>query len=192
MTSARLMERRLPAGAFHQFAPLDAPPFMRRFFAHWRPDLGLIAESEIWPNMIVEAAARRAAGDGQCAHECAFVSRAGAAPKFIARAARTLRADSGPERDDAERLDALGAREVQVIGNLKYDAPAPPADRRELAELSGLISGRQIWIAASTHDGEERAAAKRTPTRQALSRRADADRAAPSRARRSDRGAAAS
>ena len=55
VTSARLMERRLPAGAFHQFAPLDAPPFMRRFFAHWRPDLGLIAESEIWPNMIVEA-----------------------------------------------------------------------------------------------------------------------------------------
>ncbi len=56
VTSARLMARRLPPRAQHQFAPLDAPSFIRRFFAHWRPDLGLIAESEIWPNMIVEAA----------------------------------------------------------------------------------------------------------------------------------------
>ena len=56
VTSARLMQQRLPAGAMHQFAPLDTPAFMRRFFEHWRPDLGLIAESEIWPNMVVEAA----------------------------------------------------------------------------------------------------------------------------------------
>ena len=55
LTSARLMASRLPPRAQHQFAPLDAPPFFRRFFAHWRPDLGLIAESEIWPNMIYEA-----------------------------------------------------------------------------------------------------------------------------------------
>ncbi len=59
VTSARLMTRRLPAKALHQFAPLDAPQFFRRFFRHWRPDLGLIAESEIWPNMIVEAARAR-------------------------------------------------------------------------------------------------------------------------------------
>src|SRR5580704_14582346 len=59
---------------------------------------------------------------------------------------------------DAERLAQLGARAPQVIGNMKFDAPAPPADRRELAELSGLVSGRRLWIAASTHPGEERAA----------------------------------
>jgi 3-deoxy-D-manno-octulosonic-acid transferase len=46
VTSARLLARRLPPGALHQFAPLDTPGFMRRFFAHWRPDLALIAESE--------------------------------------------------------------------------------------------------------------------------------------------------
>lgn len=55
VTSARLLAQRLPAGAVHQFAPLDAPGFMRRFFAHWRPDLALIAEFELWPNMILEA-----------------------------------------------------------------------------------------------------------------------------------------
>src|SRR5271155_2776209 len=61
---------------------------------------------------------------------------------------------------DAGRLHTLGARSVEVIGNLKYDAPAPPADVKELAALSGLTSGRQIWIAASTHEGEERIAAE--------------------------------
>jgi 3-deoxy-D-manno-octulosonic-acid transferase len=44
---------------------------------------------------------------------------------------------------------------VRRVGNLKYDAPAPPADRQELAFLSGRLSGRQVWIAASTHEGEE-------------------------------------
>ncbi len=55
VTSARLLAQRLPPGALHQFAPLDTPGFMGRFFAHWRPDMALIAKSEIWPNMILEA-----------------------------------------------------------------------------------------------------------------------------------------
>ena len=44
---------------------------------------------------------------------------------------------------------------MRLVGNLKYDAPPPPADRQELASLSGRLSGRQVWIAASTHEGEE-------------------------------------
>ena len=56
---------------------------------------------------------------------------------------------------DGQRLSALGAPHVKLVGNLKYDAPPPPADRQELAALSGQISGRQVWIAASTHEGEE-------------------------------------
>ncbi len=84
VTSARLMASRLPPRAQHQFAPLDAPPFFRRFFAHWRPDLGLIAESEIWPNMIVEAAqVASAAGDGQRAHERTLVPPLGAARRAL-------------------------------------------------------------------------------------------------------------
>jgi 3-deoxy-D-manno-octulosonic-acid transferase len=161
VTSARLMERRLPAGAFHQFAPLDAPRFMRRFFAYWRPDLGLIAESEIWPNMIVEAAKTGAPLVMVNARmSLRSFARWRRAKKFIAALLERFELILAQSFDDAERLEALGAPEVQVTGNLKYDAPAPPADHRELAELSGLISGRRIWVAASTHDGEERAAAE--------------------------------
>jgi len=160
VTSAHLMERRLPAGAFHQYAPLDAPAFARRFFAHWRPDLGLIAESELWPNMIVEAAN---AGVPVTMINARMSERSYGrwrkAPKFISALLERIDLSLAQSRGDAERLAKLGARRVQVMGNLKYDAPAPPADRQELAGLAGLTSGRPIWVAASTHDGEERIAA---------------------------------
>ena len=55
VTSAALLAQRLPPGALHQYAPLDSPFFLRRFLAHWRPDAALVAELELWPNMIVEA-----------------------------------------------------------------------------------------------------------------------------------------
>ncbi len=161
VTSARLMARRLPPHALHQFAPLDAPLFFRRFFRHWRPDLGLIAESEIWPNMIIEA--------GRARVPLAMVNarmseRSYRRWKKLPRFARALlgRFELALTQSaaDAERLTRLGVRAARVIGNMKFDAPPPPADLRELAELTGLVSGRKLWIAASTHPDEERVAAE--------------------------------
>jgi 3-deoxy-D-manno-octulosonic-acid transferase len=156
VTSASILADRLPAGAFHQFVPLDAPQFMRRFIAHWRPDIALIAESELWPNFIVEA--ERAQTPiilvNARLSERSFLrwSRLGGfIGALLARVDLCLAQSGG----DGERFARLGAPHVRLVGNLKYDAPPPPADRQELASLSGLISGRQVWIAASTHEGEE-------------------------------------
>jgi 3-deoxy-D-manno-octulosonic-acid transferase len=161
VSSARLLAQRLPAGATHQFAPLDAPGFMRRFFAHWRPDLALIAESELWPNMIVEA---RRAGVRlvmvNARMSARSFSRWRRARSFIGALLGGVDLCLAQSAADAERLTGLGAHSVSVAGNLKFDAPTPPADRQELAALAGLTSGRQIWIAASTHEGEERIAAE--------------------------------
>ncbi|RBP07381.1 3-deoxy-D-manno-octulosonic-acid transferase [Roseiarcus fermentans] len=161
VTSAALLAQRLPAGAIHQYAPLDVPLYVRRFLRHWRPDAALVAESELWPNMILET--KRA--DLPLALVNGRISE-----RSFARwrkAPRTIRALLGRfdlclarSEADGERLVALGAPRVQIAGDIKYDAPALPADRRELAELSGLASGRQIWIAASTHAGEELIAAR--------------------------------
>jgi len=161
VTSAALLERRLPGGAFHQYTPLDAPRFQRCFFAHWRPDIGLIAESELWPNMIVEAGR---AGvplvmvNGRMS-ERSF-ARWRHAKGFIGALLSRFEQCLAQSRADAERLRGLGAKRVTDLGNLKFDAPAPPADRKVLATLSGLVSGRRLWIAASTHAGEERVAAE--------------------------------
>ncbi len=159
LTSARLMARRLPPRACHQFAPLDTPQFARHFFAHWRPDLGLFAESEIWPNMIVEAAGTPLAMVNARMSERSY-RRWTRAPGFARALMGRFDLVLAQSAADAERFLRLGARRAPAIGNMKFDAPAPPADPRELAELSGLVAGRRRWIAASTHPGEERAAAE--------------------------------
>src|SRR5690606_2793275 len=55
LTSATLLARRLPAGVIHQFAPVDAPGAVRAFLDHWRPAAAVFVESELWPNLILEA-----------------------------------------------------------------------------------------------------------------------------------------
>ncbi len=160
VTSAALLAERLPAGALHQYAPLDSPFFLRRFLLHWRPDAALVAESELWPNMIVEtkrAGLPLAMVNGRIS-ERSF-GRWLKAPRFIGALLAHFDLCLARSEADGERLVALGAPRVLIAGDIKYDAPALPVDRRELAELSGLTSGRQIWIAASTHAGEERIAA---------------------------------
>jgi 3-deoxy-D-manno-octulosonic-acid transferase len=156
VTSAALLATRLPAGAMHQFVPLDARRYMRRFIAHWRPDALLLAESELWPNLVVEASEAQVPIILVNARmsERSF-ARWARAPDFIGALLARVDLALAQSEGDGDRLAKLGAPHVALPGNLKYDAPPPPADRQELAELAGLTSGRQIWIAASTHDGEE-------------------------------------
>ena len=58
VTSARLARTRLPKGVLHQYVPLDNQAFVQRFLRHWRPDLAVLVESEIWPNLVLETKAR--------------------------------------------------------------------------------------------------------------------------------------
>jgi 3-deoxy-D-manno-octulosonic-acid transferase len=161
VTSAAMLSQRLPVGALHQYAPLDSPLYVRRFLSHWRPDAALVAESELWPNMIVELKRRGsplAMVNGRIsAHS---YNRWLKAPRFIGALLKNFDLCLARSEGDGERLSALGASSVLVAGDIKFDAPTLPADRRELAELSGLTSGRQIWVAASTHEGEEMIAAE--------------------------------
>lgn len=155
-TSANLVVRRLPPGAFHQFVPLDVPRYIRRFLDHWKPDLALVAESEIWPNTIVELDRRGVPlimVNGRMSDRS--FERWQKLPKAIGALLSRFALCLTQTADDAERLARLGAPRVAVAGNLKYDAPPPPADPRLVAQLSGLIAGRPVWLAASTHPGEE-------------------------------------
>jgi 3-deoxy-D-manno-octulosonic-acid transferase len=157
-TSAVLVMRRLPPGAFHQFVPLDVPRYIRRFLDHWKPDLVLVAESEIWPNTIVELDRRRVPlimVNGRMSDRS--FQRWQKLPKVIGSLLSRFALCLTQTAEDAERLARLGAPRVAIAGNLKFDAPPPPADPRLVAQLSGLIAGRPIWLAASTHPGEEEA-----------------------------------
>ena len=158
VTSAALAEQRLPAGVLHQFVPLDAPQFALRFLEHWRPDLALFVESEIWPNLILGCAQRKIPMiliNGRVS-ERSF-RRWRLLPGAIA--ALLSRFDLCLAQSDANalRLSRLGAPRISSTGNLKLDAPAPPVDRPTLQRFNALIGLREVAAAASTHPGEEAA-----------------------------------
>ena len=172
VASAAVLATRLPAGAFHQYVPLDVPKFVERFLAHWRPDIVLFAESELWPNMIAavdESGVPLVLVNARLS-ERSF-RRWQKAPGFIHEMLDRFDICLAQTQGDAARLMQLGAARVLVAGNLKYDVPPPPADGAAVAQLSGQIGARPVWVAASTHDGEEeivfavhRALAERFPT----------------------------
>jgi 3-deoxy-D-manno-octulosonic-acid transferase len=156
VASARALSARLPAGAVHQYAPLDAPKFIERFLDHWRPDIAMFAESELWPNTVAAVHARGAPlvlVNARVSRRSAERWRRlpGAAKRVFGSIDLCLAQDS----ENAARFLALGAPRVRVAGNLKFDAPPPPADSGKLAEFNGALMARPVWAAVSTHAGEE-------------------------------------
>jgi 3-deoxy-D-manno-octulosonic-acid transferase len=156
VTSARLAELRLPAGAIHQFVPIDAPRFITRFLDHWRPNLTLLAESDLWPNLIMSCAERSVPlilVNGRLSEHS--YARWRLLPATIATLLTRFDLCLAQSEGDAERYADLGAPRVSMTGNLKLDVPAPPVDEHKLAAMQAAIGRRPIVIAASTHAGEE-------------------------------------
>jgi len=156
VTSAKLMETRLPPGAFHQFVPVDSRAAVRRFLDHWQPDLAIFIDSELWPNMILEARARsvRLILANARLSEASFNGWL-RAPNLARRLMSAFTACMAQDPVIAERLSRLGARDVRITGSLKADAPPLPAAALALGTLRAEIGKRPIFLAASTHPGED-------------------------------------
>jgi 3-deoxy-D-manno-octulosonic-acid transferase len=158
VTSAGLAERRLPPGVIHQFAPLDMPQFVTRFLDHWRPNLALFVESDLWPNLIMASAKRSIPLiliNGRVS-ERSF-NRWKLAPRTIGALLSRFDLCLAQSAADAARYAGLGAPRYVTTGNLKLDAPAPPADTEKLWALKAAVGTRPIIAATSTHPGEEAA-----------------------------------
>lgn len=153
--SADLLAKRLPEGAIHQYLPVDGPAAVRRFLAHWRPQLAIFAESELWPNMILAAKAQGA----KMALISARITEGSAERWNKARAsARRLFAAFDlilpQEPTSAGRIQLLGGRTGPML-NLKFAGEPLPFDPAELARLKAQVGERQVVLAASTHPGED-------------------------------------
>lgn len=155
-TAARIAEERLPPGAVHQYSPIDVGVWVRAFIAHWRPDAAMLVESELWPQairnlsaagvplIIVNGRLSRHSFEGWRKH------RAIAEAMFSKIDLCLAQTD-----EDGERYRTLGVRSVAVTGNLKFDTPPPGVDSRARAAFESCIGDRPVWLAASTHPGEE-------------------------------------
>lgn len=159
VTSAQLLARRLPAGAIHQFLPVDTPGGAKRFLDHWRPDLAVFVESELWPNLLLTAKARGV--------KLALVSAKLSDKSYDGWRARPFAAHQlfsgfdlilAQDGRAAERLASLGGT-VAGEADLKFGSAPLPVDAAALADLGARLGAkggeRPLLLAASTHPGED-------------------------------------
>jgi len=156
VTSAKVMKSRLPARAFHQYVPLDSPSSVSRFLDHWKPDIAIWAESEIWPNLIQGTKARNipmALINARMSVDSVegWGKRKASAKAIFGCFDKILAANE----ETANGLTWLLDTEIESAGNLKDAAPALPAEDKQVKRLAKMLDGRPVWCAASTHEGEE-------------------------------------
>lgn len=156
VTSAALIAQQALPRVIHQYMPVDTLPSVRRFMAHWKPDLALWVESEFWPQWIFEARHHRIPMllINARLSERSF-ERWQRWPRTITRILKSFDTLYAGSAEDAARLVSLGARNVRDAGNLKFDAAALEVDEILLKHLHETIGTRPVWLAASTHGNEE-------------------------------------
>ncbi|MBS1081973.1 glycosyltransferase N-terminal domain-containing protein [Gluconobacter kondonii] len=140
----------------HRFIPHDVPRWLRRFLNLWQPEGAVFVESELWPGIIAACSDRDIPVmlvNGRLSDRSSrrWDRLRGPARRMMGRLSWV--AARGPE--DAARFRALGASPVYEDGDLKQDAPPLPYDEAEYNRLKALFGERPIFVAASTHPGEE-------------------------------------
>ncbi len=155
-TSAALVERRGVVRTVHQYPPVDRPGWAKRFIAHWKPDLTVFTESELWPNLIMEA--ERSGAPLALVNARMNDKSLRGWLRVADTAMRVLNAftwiGAADERTQ-HGLSLLTERDIPLVGNLKLEAGLPEPASEELADAKATIGTRPVFVAASTHAGEE-------------------------------------
>ena len=157
-SAAHLILRRFPDRCIHQYVPFDHPRWVSRFLAFWKPSVFILVETDLWPNTIRATTAHKIPS--------AFIN--------IRISRRTLKfwkilpfssllscfsMCSAQEESTAKILESFGAK-VAVVGNLKYDVRPKTVAKKDFASLQKTTVRRVVWVAASTHRGEEEVVAQ--------------------------------
>jgi len=151
-SSAQLAAVRLPAGVIHQYVPVDHGLAFALFRRHWRPDLGVLAEAELWPE-IIHAMPRALLINARMSERSYAGHRRW--PWFARWLLGRFQLVLAQSQKDGERFRRLGARQVRAVGSTKRDAPPPPVNAASVARLRGAFAARPVLLLASSHAGEE-------------------------------------
>ncbi|MCZ2328107.1 lipid IV(A) 3-deoxy-D-manno-octulosonic acid transferase [Bartonella sp. F02] len=158
MTSSTLAKQYFGNRLIHQYAPLDLELTMRRFIQHWKPDLVVVCESEIWPFRIQELAKRRIPQIIVNAHMSERSFKAWQKQfTFAKHIFKHIDMVIGQNERDIAHYRALGVKSVALSGNLKADV-FPVVDQALFTRYRNAVKNRPVWAAVSTHEGEEKIA----------------------------------
>ena len=157
-TSADLVAKRLPPRTVHQFAPLDAPGPLKRFLHHWRPTAAIFVESELWPQMLrrtYESGAKLALVNARLSAKSQ--ERWQKNPALATYLFEVFSLILTQNDSMAEAMVAMHAPPERVARgiNLKSMSDPLPVDEDALFEARAALGHRPVWVASSTHEGEE-------------------------------------
>jgi len=142
----------------HCYVPYDLPGAVQRFLTALRPRMAIVMETELWPNLF-HACRRRRVPIVVANARLSMRSAAGyrRVARLVAATLRCVSAVGAQSQADAERLVALGAppERITVTGSVKFDLTVPDSVPQAAAALRVRFGNRPVWIAGSTHDGEE-------------------------------------
>ncbi len=156
VTSAKIMAQRLPDRAIHQYAPLDHTPWVNRFITFWQPKAALWLESELWPNTLHSLKKQKISTilvNARMSEKT--IKRWQRYPQFAKKILSCFDLILGQNQKIVDHIKELGIHQVDCIGNLKFASPPMTYDETALETLKKTIGNRPIWLAASTHKGEE-------------------------------------
>lgn len=161
LTSATIVQNKFPKGVIHQYAPLDFEMSVKRFLNYWLPDLAIWVESELWPNTLWELYRRNipvvslnVRFSPRSLRRWLFLKVYFI--KLLSYFTEILVQSKALE----DKLKALGMKKVFYPGNLKFTSDPLAHDEAEYNDLKSQLEGKLVWLAASTHPGEEEIAFK--------------------------------
>jgi 3-deoxy-D-manno-octulosonic-acid transferase len=159
LTSAAIISAKLPqfqGRVIHQFLPIDSYFCVKNFLEFWQPKVAIFVESEIWPNLIFEAqkmGTKTFLVNARMSEKS--VKRWLIAKKFGFKIFDYFSTIFSQSLEDQKRFSLLSKKEILFYGNLKSQAQVLAFDDNELKKLKSQIGKRKLWLAASTHKGEE-------------------------------------
>ena len=158
VSSGKMVTSKLPENVVHQYLPYDLLPGVRKFLYHWQPSVGILVESEFWPVLISEADHQNipllvinGKMTGKSFHRWRRF------PKFTQALFNKINLFLVQSPEIKSRFSELGVNpDKQVVtGQLKQESKPLSHDPKEFSNLNEYFQNRQVWVAASTHEGEE-------------------------------------
>ena len=156
ISSYQIIKDRIPAQVYHQYIPIDLNRYNKKFLNYWKPDLVLWFESELWPNILLLLQKRNIKHliiNGRMSEKS--FQKWKYFPNTIRKILSGFDLCIAQSKEDSNKFKYFGVGNVTELVNIKYFAPKLEVDSHQLELLSNLFKGRNIWLAASTHEGEE-------------------------------------
>ena len=159
ITSAKLILSRLPSNAVHQYIPVDTPKAVEKFLDRWRPSLAIWTESEFWPNLISFTSARDIP---MILINARISEKSYRRWRFFKKSLKNLIEKFNysliQDQKTVKYFSKIGisSNNFELTGTLKEGSAALPHSETEQVEISKQILNRPVWLAASTHEGEEK------------------------------------